>query len=151
MPDTEHFRAENATPPFVPLEPCAVRGEVEQLARRNFPVFKLLSDETRLKIILLLTQSGELRATEIFENFTLSQPTVSLHLGTLTEKGYLTVRKEGRHTYYSLTSTAQFPLKIIESFAAVGRDVVQGNPNTLPLQSPPRNDLHLRPQDPELS
>ncbi len=43
-------------------------------------MFKALADETRLKIINMLTESEELCACKILENFNITQPTLSYHM-----------------------------------------------------------------------
>ncbi len=63
--------------------------------------FKALSDETRLKILEMLTM-GELCACKILEKFNFTQPTLSYHMKLLSQAGLVTGRKEGKWTYYSL-------------------------------------------------
>jgi ArsR family transcriptional regulator len=62
-------------------------------------VFKALGDETRLKIIELLS-CGELCACQILEYFNITQPTLSYHMKILTECGLLTSKKEGSWIKY---------------------------------------------------
>lgn len=68
---------------------------------RGTRFFKALSDETRVKIVHILS-CGELCACEILEYFDLSQPTLSHHLGILVEAGLVSARSEGKWTHYSL-------------------------------------------------
>lgn len=63
------------------------------------PVFKALGDETRLKIIELLS-CGELCACDILESFDITQPTLSYHMKILTESGLVNSRKEGSWIRY---------------------------------------------------
>lgn len=64
---------------------------------------KALSDENRIAILRLLTQS-ECCACELLEAFSFSQPTLSHHMKILSESRLVEGRKEGKWTYYSLNS-----------------------------------------------
>jgi ArsR family transcriptional regulator len=70
---------------------------------RGAKLCKALSDETRVKIVHILS-CGEVCACDIQEYFTLSQPTLSHHLAILTEAGIVSARAEGKWVYYSLTA-----------------------------------------------
>jgi ArsR family transcriptional regulator, arsenate/arsenite/antimonite-responsive transcriptional repressor len=63
-------------------------------------IFKALGDETRLKIIEILS-CGELCACDILESFHITQPTLSYHMKILTECGLVNSRKEGSWIRYS--------------------------------------------------
>ncbi|MEG1255086.1 metalloregulator ArsR/SmtB family transcription factor [Clostridium sp.] len=65
------------------------------------PIFKALADETRLKIIHILSD-GELCACNILENFNITQPTLSYHMKILTESGLVIAVKDGAWIKYSL-------------------------------------------------
>lgn len=67
------------------------------------PMFKALADETRLKIIHMLSE-GELCACKILEQFNITQPTLSYHMKLLTESGLVDARKEGAWMKYSLSA-----------------------------------------------
>lgn len=66
--------------------------------------YKALSDESRLKIIKMLT-GKELCVCEIIENLAISQPTVSHHLKILKYAGLINDKKEGKWVFYSLNTT----------------------------------------------
>ncbi len=70
-------------------------------------LFKLLSDETRLRILYYLTQRSELHVRALCELLGESQPAVSHHLALLRVAGLLERRREGKHNYYGL-KTRQF-------------------------------------------
>ena len=65
------------------------------------PAYKALADETRLKIVMMLTK-GELCACSILENFNITQPTLSYHMKILTESGLVQGRRDGAWMRYSL-------------------------------------------------
>lgn len=66
-------------------------------------LFKALADETRLKIIELLS-NGEMCACELLENFKITQPTLSYHMKLLCDSGLVKGRREGAWMYYSNNS-----------------------------------------------
>ena len=74
----------------------------EQSVRDLAQVFKLLSDETRLRILLYLAQAGELHVTDLCNRLGQSQPAVSHHLALLRVSGLIESRREGKHNFYSV-------------------------------------------------
>ena len=66
-------------------------------------VFKLLADETRLRLLLLLKEH-ELTVAELSSTLQLAQPRVSTHLAKLKEQRFVLGRKDGVSTYYRLNS-----------------------------------------------
>lgn len=71
--------------------------------REYVSVFKALADETRLKIIQMLS-SGELCACNILEEFNITQPTLSYHMKILTECGLVKGVKEGSWMKYTINN-----------------------------------------------
>jgi ArsR family transcriptional regulator, arsenate/arsenite/antimonite-responsive transcriptional repressor len=65
------------------------------------PTFKALSDETRLKIIDMLS-CGEMCACEILEVFSISQSTLSYHMKTLVDSGLVNGVRDGAWMRYTL-------------------------------------------------
>ncbi|MDA7951551.1 MAG: metalloregulator ArsR/SmtB family transcription factor [Pirellulaceae bacterium] len=65
-------------------------------------LFKLFSDETRLKIISLLAQTPEMNVRSMCELLKQSQPAVSHHLALLRNAGTIELRREGKHNFYRL-------------------------------------------------
>jgi ArsR family transcriptional regulator len=68
-------------------------------------LFKALSDETRLKIIDMLS-CGELCACDILKFFQITQPTLSYHMKILTDCGLVSGRREGAWMRYTLNKSA---------------------------------------------
>lgn len=62
---------------------------------------KAIADDTRQKIMNLVCCSS-LSVNEIVEKLDVSQPTVSHHLAILREAGLVSVREEGKQTFYTL-------------------------------------------------
>ena len=63
---------------------------------------KMLSDANRLRIIFYLLNEAELNVTEFCQRLDQSQPAVSHHLALLKQAGILTVRRDGKHNFYSV-------------------------------------------------
>lgn len=80
----------------------ASTGLTDVLEKELVQVFKLLSDETRLRILLYLVREGELHVTALCERLKQSQPAVSHHLALLRVAGVIEARREGKHNFYSV-------------------------------------------------
>ena len=65
------------------------------------PVFKAISDETRLRIIDMLS-CGEMCACDILEGLSISQSTLSYHMKTLTDSGLVNAERDGSWVRYTL-------------------------------------------------
>jgi ArsR family transcriptional regulator len=74
----------------------------EQLERDLVQVFKLLADETRLKILLYLLREQELHVSALCDRLNQSQPAVSHHLALLRVAGLIEPRRDGKHNFYSV-------------------------------------------------
>jgi len=90
----------------------------DQLERDLVQVFKLLSDETRLRILMYLLREGELHVTALCERLGQSQPAVSHHLALLRVAGLIEPRRDGKHNFYSIKST-HFHRLIAELFNSI--------------------------------
>jgi ArsR family transcriptional regulator, zinc-responsive transcriptional repressor len=64
-------------------------------------LFRLLSDKTRLNILLKLA-NGERNVTSLCEELELPQPTVSHHLALLRMSNIVGNRRAGKQVYYNL-------------------------------------------------
>lgn len=84
-------------------------------------VFKLLSDETRLRILLLLTRTEELHVRAFCEILRQSQPAVSHHLALLRAAELVELRREGKHNFYRL-QPRRFQELLDVAFEAVPND-----------------------------
>lgn len=81
-------------------------------------LFKLLSDETRLRILYYLTQRSELHVRALCELLHESQPAVSHHLALLRVAGLIERRRQGKHNFYGL-KTRQFSTLLDMLFATM--------------------------------
>jgi len=66
-------------------------------------LFKNLSDETRLSLVLLLREKGELCVCELVSILKETQPKISRHLALLRESGLLIDRRDGKWIHYRLS------------------------------------------------
>ena len=65
-------------------------------------IFNGFANSTRLSILLLLAQRGEMKVGELVRELEAPQPRVSDHLRCLAWCGYVKARREGRNAYYSV-------------------------------------------------
>ena len=64
--------------------------------------FKVLADESRLKMLWLLLNRRELCVCDIMAVLEITQSKASRHLATMRNLGIVTDRREGQWSYYSL-------------------------------------------------
>ena len=76
--------------------------DLEQLTA----MFRLLSDKTRLNILLLLS-AGERNVSSLCEELELPQPTVSHHLGMLRMGNVIINRRAGKQVFYELSGRVE--------------------------------------------
>lgn len=89
-------------------------------------LFKILADETRLGIVLLLSELGELCVCDLCTALDQSQPKISRHLALLRECGLLLDRKQGKWVHYRLSPhIPAWTAKIIEQTRLSQLDDVQ--------------------------
>jgi len=74
----------------------------DELAKDLVRFFKLLADETRLRILFCLYHTDELHVRALCDLLRLSQPAVSHHLGMLRTAGIVEPRREGKHNFYRI-------------------------------------------------
>lgn len=65
-------------------------------------IFKALSSETRLKIVIELIKKKECNVNKIVEDLNISQPNVSQHLAILKNAGILEGFRKGTQIYYKV-------------------------------------------------
>src|SRR4029453_6829142 len=85
-----------------PLAEITVGRESEEMCLLA-KFFNGFANSTRLSILLLLTQRGEMKVGELVSELGAPQPRVSDHLRCLAWCGYVQVRREGRNAYYSVS------------------------------------------------
>ena len=80
--------------------PVAAEQDLDQLTG----LFRLLSDKTRLNILLALA-NGERNVTSLCQELQLPQPTVSHHLGLLRVNNLISNRRKGKQVFYALNAS----------------------------------------------
>lgn len=93
-------------------------------------LFKSLEDETRLRIMGLLLDADELCVCHIMEVLQLPQSTVSRHLSTLKNAGWLKDRRDGVWVHYSLAG----------DLSAIHRPIISALRSTLQQSETVRKD-----------
>lgn len=82
--------------------------------------FKLLSDDSRLKVLLALTREGEMHVTSLCELLGESQPAVSHHLTLLRMQGLVSFRRAGKFNHYHIDAV-NFGNLLEDVFALAGK------------------------------
>jgi DNA-binding transcriptional ArsR family regulator len=62
-----------------------------------------MADDTRQHILTLLSER-EMTVSEVCRGFSLSQPTISHHLGVLRRANLVRARREGRQVFYCINT-----------------------------------------------
>ncbi len=87
---------------------------------------KALSDETRIRMLHVMVELGELCVCDIEAGLDITQSKASRHLGVLRQAGLVSVRREGTWIYYGIHGDLNKPtaalLAGIESTFGATRD-----------------------------
>jgi ArsR family transcriptional regulator len=99
-----------------PLEPGTAPAPrmSDETIKRLTGVFKLLSDKSRLKIVLALAEDGEMHVSALCAMLGQSQPAVSHHLTLMRTVGLIDFDRQGKHNYYHLAG--DFVRNLMELF-----------------------------------
>ncbi|MFQ5603994.1 MAG: ArsR/SmtB family transcription factor [bacterium] len=77
----------------------------EAYLKKAVKVLKLISEESKLRIMLLLAKGGPCRVTEIAEVLNINQTTISHHLSLLRNAELVTSNREGKNIFYDINDT----------------------------------------------
>lgn len=99
------------------------------LLEEAIPVFELLADRNRQKILIQLFDNGAQSVTQITEEIELTQPAVSHHLKLLRLSGLVAVTQKGKERYYELKLDSSLTL-LEEIVNSVKADLVTLNKNS---------------------
>ncbi len=83
--------------------PSPLKVSNDTIARMT-KIFKLLADESRMKILLALAQDGEMHVSALCGILGQSQPAVSHHLTLMRLTGLVNFRRDGKNNFYRLES-----------------------------------------------
>lgn len=92
-------------------------------------LFKILADETRLRILEMLGRRKELCVRDLWERLGQSQPAVSHHLGLLRTAGLVDTRHEGKHIYYRIDQQRFDELMTLVQSTRVGTEILSQAPH----------------------
>lgn len=95
-------------------------------------LFTALSNEVRLRCLILMQLEGELCVCELIHSLGLSQPMISRHLALLRDSGLVNDRRSGQWVYYSINTG-------LDSWA---KDILHTSALANCEQLPFSNDLH---------
>ncbi|HHY39088.1 MAG TPA: helix-turn-helix transcriptional regulator [Clostridia bacterium] len=88
--------------------------------------FKAIGQASRLRILKVLAQAGEMCVCELQEVLGMNQPAISQHLRVLRESGLVNERKEGLWVFYSVNKEA------IDGYLRAFREFLQSPMTTDP-------------------
>ncbi|QWV93439.1 metalloregulator ArsR/SmtB family transcription factor [Geomonas oryzisoli] len=98
--------------------------------KKTVQYFRALADETRLRILALLLNSGELCVCDVTATLQLPQSTVSRHLSYLKNAGWVNDRREGVWIFYTVATDDDMKRQLAEvlkerlaDIAVVGEDM----------------------------
>jgi ArsR family transcriptional regulator len=103
---SETMQGEDDSPPPTVVESVSSTTKSQliplpdETGRELVQLFKLLADETRLRILYFLVQREELNVRTLCELLSQSQPAVSHHLALLRVAGIIECRRDGKHNFY---------------------------------------------------
>lgn len=101
--------------------------------------FKCLSEETRLKSMLLIAESRELCVCDLQVALDLSQPKVSRHLAELRKCGLLNDHRRGKWVFYRLNpELPHWVIEILHTTAAHHADYLKQCHERLSRSQPSR-------------
>ena len=108
-----------------PEQCCQSPGRLSPLpsaeSRRWIALFKALANPTRLEILrLVAAQDGPSCECDIVDRFSLSQPTISHHLGVLVKAGLLEHSRAGIWSFYAVDPAGTALLERAPELASSG-------------------------------
>lgn len=90
--------------------------------------YKCLSDETRLRSLLLIESEGELCVCELMEALGEIQPKISRHLAQLRQCGLLVDRKQGQWVFYRINpSLPEWGESVLATTVKDNQDFISDN------------------------
>ena len=74
----------------------------EKYIKQAVKILKLISEESKLRIMLLLAKEGTKRVTDISDILHMNQTTVSHHLSLLRNADLVTTKRDGKNIFYDI-------------------------------------------------
>ena len=88
--------------------------------QNEIQLFKALSDGTRLRMLLLLLNNGELCVCDIMESLQIPQSTASRHLALLRSAGLVEGERHGTWMYYRVIEDKTLGSAVLTSLKQYG-------------------------------
>lgn len=123
----------------LPKAPGVPMQSIEHLVK----LFRLLADDTRLRILFFLAHNRELHVRALCDLLHQSQPAVSHHLALMREADLIRVRRQGKHNFYRMTPGKGRQM-LTTFFTAVPPGDVELDLNGLVLRYPRGEELASR-------
>ena len=118
----EEFMVTGQSQPTTSTTPIVMDGVIGDLV----DWFKLLADETRLRIVYILWHEYELNVRTLCGRLGQSQPAVSHHLALLRTAGMIECRRDGKHNFYHLMPQRFHEINdLLERMAPDGKEHVE--------------------------
>ena len=73
--------------------------------KKSVKILRLVGEESKLRIMLLLAKERPCSVTEISENLNMKQTTVSHHLSLLRNADLVTTQRTGKNVFYDINDT----------------------------------------------
>jgi ArsR family transcriptional regulator len=83
------------------------------MMQTDVKIFKALSDSTRLRIVTLLLEHGQLCVCDIMESLEIPQSTASRHLSVLRNAGLVEGERRGVWMYYTCSGEDQIHTSLL--------------------------------------
>jgi ArsR family transcriptional regulator, arsenate/arsenite/antimonite-responsive transcriptional repressor len=113
--------------------------------RKIIKILKAISDEGRMRIIILLSRKKDLCVCEIREIIGLSQSTISSHLKKLENSGLVTFSKDGKWINYNIDPDLDAEIKkLLEDIISLIEDEPRAIADLNRLDSVKREDICSR-------
>jgi DNA-binding transcriptional ArsR family regulator len=100
-----------------PADPCSERTALEERPLLSFveavkvmALFKVLANDTRIRILHHIVRSGEATVTDMAKTLGMKPQAVSNQLVRLSDTGMLASRREGNNVFYRVTNGCVAPL-----------------------------------------
>ncbi len=101
----------------------------EEESSNPLELIHVISDYTRIQIMKILSENGEMCARDILAHFSITQPTLSHHMNLLSDSGLVSARKSGRWVYYQLrVDGVRMVVRFFESLTTIP---ISGHADTL--------------------
>lgn len=96
-------------------------------------LFKILANDTRLRLLHALARADELRVTDLAEAVAMTPQAISNHLQRLVARGILSSRRDGNNVYYRIVDPCVTAL--LDQGLCLAEDARQRRPQAEAMQA----------------